>query len=105
MAPIQLNGQVQWKQDPNFGLMAVYHKQLSALVGLGQFQASTAEHIQVTLRYQRCADTGLCFTPVDRVFNIPVAANLQALQVTTNTADSPAITAIDLKSIAIPPML
>ena len=81
LAPLQLDGQVQWKQDPNFGRMAVYHQQLSAVIGLAQLPKTAQGSIKVNFRYQGCADSGLCFPPVEQTLDIPVKAGLHSFQI------------------------
>ena len=64
------------KQDPNFGLVKVYHQPLTVTLpftGRGS----------VKVRYQGCADSGLCYLPQRKVIeldakvtNIPVIASV-----------------------------
>lgn len=50
------------KQDPNFGLVHVYHHQLAATLA----NASG----DVTIQYQGCAEDGLCYPPQKRVLTL-----------------------------------
>lgn len=63
-------GHMVWKQDPNFGRVAVFHDVATMKVGITNLGATQAETVQIKLRYQGCADSGLCFPPVDEVLTI-----------------------------------
>lgn len=56
----------QIKDDPEFGKVPVYHDDVSITVpysGSGK----------VTVRWQGCADAGLCYPPQEREFNLPLS--------------------------------
>lgn len=57
----------QIKDDPEFGKVPVYHDDVSITVpysGSGK----------VTVRWQGCAEAGLCYPPQEREFNLPSAS-------------------------------
>lgn len=66
----ELAGHMVWKQDPNFGRVAVFHDAATMKVGITHLGSSQPETVQIKLRYQGCADSGLCFPPVDEVLTI-----------------------------------
>lgn len=76
VTPLQLQGEMSWKQDPNFGKVAVFHGQASSTLGLYQALKTPQNSIRVQLKYQGCADTGLCFPPVETTIEIPSGAQL-----------------------------
>ncbi|WP_122082302.1 protein-disulfide reductase DsbD [Vibrio coralliirubri] len=62
------------KQDPNFGNVVVFHEPLTVTVpytGNGK----------LTLRYQGCADKGLCYLPQKLVLDLPMIEALAAAQI------------------------
>lgn len=72
------NQAAQIKDDPEFGKVPVYHDDVSITVpysGSGK----------VTVRWQGCADAGLCYPPQDREFTLPSSSTSTA----SNSADSP----------------
>ena len=89
VTPLQLQGEMTWKQDPNFGKVAVFHGQASSTLGLYQALKTPQNSIRVQLKYQGCADTGLCFPPVETTVEIPSGAQLSLMTApqTTNTPD------------------
>lgn len=61
----------QIKDDPEFGKVPVYHDDVSISVpysGSGK----------VTVRWQGCADAGLCYPPQEREFNLPANTAVSA---------------------------
>ena len=61
------------KDDPNFGVTEVYHRPVQARVAL--VRADGAEQqIALEVRYQGCADQGLCYPPEKKVFDLVLAA-------------------------------
>jgi thiol:disulfide interchange protein DsbD len=61
------------KDDPNFGLTEVYHAPVRARVALARAD-SIEQPIALEVRYQGCADQGLCYPPEKKVFNLLLAA-------------------------------
>lgn len=57
------------KQDPIFGPVQVYHHRASLKVPLEQVPAGTSA-IELKLRYQGCADKGICFPPQTRTVTV-----------------------------------
>ncbi len=90
----------QIKDDPEFGKVPVYHDDVSITVpysGGGK----------VTVRWQGCADAGLCYPPQEREFNLPSStagsAATNGAQATL-TAD-PAANAANQISTKAPPQI
>lgn len=82
--------QAQEKNDPNLGLMMVYHKQAEArlpITGNGETQAK----LKVT--YQGCAEAGLCYPPINKT--IPVILPAKATSAATAATTPDAATNID----------
>ncbi len=92
----------QIKDDPEFGKVPVYHDDVSITVpysGSGK----------VTVRWQGCAEAGLCYPPQEREFNLPSATTgiasssaTQAGSQSVSDAIAPASTAAVSK--ATPPI-
>jgi thioredoxin:protein disulfide reductase len=64
------------KQDPNFGEMMVYHHALDVGVPL-QHNAAVPGAVALKIRYQGCAEAGLCYMPVTltETFTLPTLAS------------------------------
>jgi len=56
------------KNDPNFGLIEVYHQSFQAEIFIAN--ATTAKPLVLTASYQGCSDKGLCYPPIEKTFNI-----------------------------------
>lgn len=71
------------KQDPEFGPTEVYHRSVSAILPL---QRSTAEAIQLELkvRYQGCAERGVCYPPQTKTVTLTLPAAVQPLPATSS---------------------
>lgn len=72
----------QIKDDPEFGKVPVYHDDVSIVVpysGSGK----------VVVRWQGCAEAGLCYPPQDREFTLPLSTATSAnAPATSNTTES-----------------
>ncbi|BBJ00588.1 thiol:disulfide interchange protein DsbD [Ferrigenium kumadai] len=67
------------KNDPNFGLIQVYHQPFQALLTLEQ--ADPAQPLTLNARYQGCSDDGLCYPPIDKTITVsllPALSNAPA---------------------------
>jgi thiol:disulfide interchange protein DsbD len=82
------------KQDPIFGAVQVYHHKAVVRVPLQQVPADTHE-IRLRLRYQGCADKGICYPPQIRKVSIPYSAPAPAAQTPAQAALAPAGNALD----------
>lgn len=56
------------KVDDYFGEVEVYHDQVFATVPAAQVDADAVR--EVTVRYQGCAEAGLCYPPVERTVQL-----------------------------------
>ena len=63
LAEPQFSVIAEQKQDPNFGLVKVYHQPLTVTL---PFTGSGS----VKVRYQGCADSGLCYLPQRKVIEL-----------------------------------
>ena len=61
----------QSKDDPTFGQVQVFHNQAIAVVTVNTSKVTTGQPI-LNVRYQGCADGGLCYPPI----NAQVALNV-----------------------------
>ena len=88
----------QMKDDPEFGKVPVYHDDVSITVpysGSGK----------ITVRWQGCADAGLCYPPQEREFNLPAATVVTAATSSTlAVADTNPTTPSQSASKTAPPI-
>lgn len=71
VAALQFQGTPVWKQDPNFGKVEVFHQQVSTTLALTAAPQPAVDSVKLHLEYQGCADTGLCFPPVQTEILVP----------------------------------
>jgi len=76
LAEPQFSVIAEQKQDPNFGLVKVYHQPLTVTL---PFTGSGS----VKIRYQGCADSGLCYLPQRKVIELGATV--------TNTSAIPSV--------------
>lgn len=72
------------KDDPNFGLIEVYHRSFQAEIKLPKVDVKKT--LVVNASYQGCSDNGLCYPPIDKVFNIELMQTITAAAPPTMTA-------------------
>jgi thiol:disulfide interchange protein len=77
------------KDDPNFGVTEVYHVPVRARVALARTD-SAEQPIALEVRYQGCADQGLCYPPEKKVFNLLLAAAEPGAAPAAPVTDGPA---------------
>lgn len=65
------------KQDPEFGKVEIFHKELSFDLPLIR-QKADAQTIQLEVAYQGCADRGVCYPPMQKTLalDLPVAQQM-----------------------------
>ena len=56
------------KVDAYFGEVEIYRDQVFATLATSSF--SNAEQVELTVRYQGCADAGLCYPPTERTLRV-----------------------------------
>jgi thiol:disulfide interchange protein DsbD len=61
------------KDDPNFGPSEVFHQPVQARIALSK-PAVPGEPLGLEVRYQGCADAGLCYPPETKSFDLTLAA-------------------------------
>jgi thiol:disulfide interchange protein DsbD len=74
----------QIKDDPEFGKVPVFHDDVSITVpysGSGK----------VTVRWQGCAEAGLCYPPQDREFTLPASTASSNAPTTSSPPEAPAV--------------
>lgn len=86
VAPLSFSSTAVFKNDPSFGRVAVFHDEARAELRLVNVPAAmTGQNLTLNLRYQGCADAGLCYPPQNVALKM---TNLQA--VNTPSAAVPA---------------
>ncbi|MCP5160539.1 MAG: protein-disulfide reductase DsbD [Hahellaceae bacterium] len=96
------------KEDPSFGLVKVYHNELSAFQPIG---SEITQPINLTLTYQGCAEAGLCYPPQKKTLsftpaasgsdnNIPLPKSLSLTSAQSTTPDTETDTKTDTESSA-----
>ncbi len=72
----------QTKQDPNFGVMQIYHRRVAIDL---PYHPDTAT-FRLTSVAQGCAEAGICYTPVTNIarFTVPVASPIAPLAASTS---------------------
>ncbi len=64
------------KNDPNFGMIEVYHQSFQAEIVLAE--ADAAKPVTLNASYQGCSDKGLCYPPIEKTLNIELAQTISA---------------------------
>ncbi|MFA5825546.1 MAG: protein-disulfide reductase DsbD [Gallionellaceae bacterium] len=59
------------KNDPNFGLIEVYHQSFQAKIVLEN--ADVTKPVTINASYQGCSDKGLCYPPIEKTFAVELA--------------------------------
>ncbi|MDD4912970.1 MAG: protein-disulfide reductase DsbD [Sideroxydans sp.] len=74
------------KDDPNFGLIEVYHQSFQAEIKLPEVDVKKT--LVVNASYQGCSDNGLCYPPIDKTFNIELMPSITAATPATATTSA-----------------
>lgn len=69
--------QGQIKHDEFFGDMEIYHNSVKAVLPVSR-AAGGAVKLVLTVKYQGCAEKGLCYNPLSKDFNIELPASAAA---------------------------
>lgn len=77
-SPARFDPAPEWKDDPNFGRVQVYHRDVTAVVPF------TGERGTLRIGWQGCADAGLCYPP--QVQELKVGATAAATAATPSPA-------------------
>ncbi len=65
------------KQDEYFGRVEAYHYQVTARLPISDIQG--LDSLKLSVKYQGCADAGLCYPPQEKTLSVPVTdANVRA---------------------------
>ena len=67
----------QTKTDEYFGEMEVYHDGVTAVLPVSR-PAGTTTRLVLKVKYQGCAEAGLCYNPITKVLNIELPARSDA---------------------------
>jgi thioredoxin:protein disulfide reductase len=62
------------KNDPNFGMIEVYHQSFQAEIVLEK--ADAGKPLVLNASYQGCSDKGLCYPPIDKTLNIELTQSI-----------------------------
>ncbi len=57
------------KEDPNFGPTEVFHNSFQGVIKLER-PVGSASHIILNATYMGCSEEGLCYPPIEKVFNV-----------------------------------
>lgn len=78
------------KQDPTFGEVKVYHESFSATVPLQrEGEARKSVELSLKVKYQGCADIGLCYPPINKIIKVNLAADPETTS-SNNNDNAPA---------------
>lgn len=77
------NGQI--KHDEYFGDMEVYHDPVIAALPVSRPAGGTIK-LKLKVRYQGCAEAGLCYNPIDKEFDIDLPASTTASVADTSSS-------------------
>ncbi len=72
------------KNDPNFGLIEVYHQSFQAEIVLAK--ADATKPVILNASYQGCSDKGLCYPPIEKTLSIELAQTIGAAPAPATTA-------------------
>jgi thiol:disulfide interchange protein DsbD len=64
------------KDDPNFGLIEVYHNSFQAEIALEKVDPRNT--LVIDASYQGCSDKGLCYPPIEKQLDVELMATLSA---------------------------
>jgi thiol:disulfide interchange protein DsbD len=80
----------EMKTDQYFGEMEVYHGDVFGKLAIAR-ATPEAMDLDLELKYQGCADGGICYPPVTRMLSVslPAATAVSALSVTSTAAAAP----------------
>lgn len=79
------------KSDPNFGKTYVYHDGFTAKINLDGLPAN-AGNLKLKASYQGCSEKGVCYPPIDKSFDLTLAAASTAAPAAVESAATPAAT-------------
>jgi len=82
--------QGQIKHDEYFGDMEVYHNGVIASLPVSR-AAGSAMNLKLKVKYQGCAEAGLCYNPLDKEFDIDLPASSNDSS-DSNQSSSPSLT-------------
>ncbi|WP_020559542.1 protein-disulfide reductase DsbD [Thiofilum flexile] len=78
------------KQDPTFGNVPVYHESFSLTVPLKrQREARKPLELALKIKYQGCADIGICYPPINKTLKVNLGADIGESEGTTSTSSIP----------------
>lgn len=61
--------------DPSFGPEFIYKDQLTVPVSLADFARDSGNNLKLQVQYQGCAESGFCYPPVTKWFDVAVTNN------------------------------
>lgn len=72
------------KNDPTYGETEVYHRVVEIKLPVTELQG--LKTLEISVSYQGCADSGLCYPPIDKIFSLPLS---NAAPTATPTVSAP----------------
>jgi thiol:disulfide interchange protein DsbD len=76
------------KTDEFFGEIQVFHNEANAVIAL-QRSDNAATPVSLTLKYQGCAEIGVCYPPMSRTFELLLPAAAAASPASATTSQTP----------------
>jgi thiol:disulfide interchange protein DsbD len=74
------------KDDPNFGLIEVYHNSFQAEIALDK--VDIRKPLVLNASYQGCSDQGLCYPPIEKTLNVSLAQTIGTAPAAIAAAES-----------------
>jgi len=72
------------KDDPNFGMIEVYHQSFQAEITLDK--VDVRQPLVLNASYQGCSDKGLCYPPIEKTLTVSLAQTVSAAPAPAATA-------------------
>ena len=72
------------KDDPNFGMIEVYHQSFQAEIALDK--VDVRQPLVLNASYQGCSDKGLCYPPIEKTLTVTLAQTVSATPAPAATA-------------------
>ncbi len=67
------------KNDPHFGDVAVFYKQIEVDVKIARAENSSTD-LQLQAEFQGCVDEGICYPPISRIIEVNLPANTTSIK-------------------------
>ncbi len=81
--------------DPSFGPEFIYKNQLTVPISLSDYATKTAANLKLQVQFQGCAESGFCYPPVTKWFEVTIANH--QIQALTPLSEAPQLTSAPTK--------